>query len=110
MSGVELINQLNDLSVKLRESVSYMRRAGENYARAQNAYKIAVNQEFLRLRADGTPVTMISKIVTGQPEVAPKMLERDIAETLYKTAQENIQAIKLQMRILENQIDREYRG
>ena len=110
MSGTELINQLNDLSVRLRESVSYMRRAGENYARAQNVYKVAVNQEFLRLRADGTPVTMISKIVAGQPDVAPKMLERDIAETLYKTAQENIQAIKLQMRILENQIDREYRG
>lgn len=110
MSGVELINQLNDLSVKLREAVSYMRRAGENYARAQNAYKVAVNQEFLQLRADGTPVTMISKIVAGQPDVAPKMLERDISETLYKTAQENIQAIKLQMRILENQIDREYRG
>ena len=62
MSGVELINQLNDLSVKLRESVSYMRRAGENYARAQNAYKIAVNQEFLRLRADGTASQSCSRM------------------------------------------------
>lgn len=110
MSGGELINQLNDLSVKLRESVSYMRRAGENYARAQNAYKTAINQEYLKLRADGMPVTMISQIVHGQPDVAPKLLERDISEALYKTAQENIQAIKLQMRILENQIDREFRG
>ena len=105
MSGADLINELNDLSRRLTESVSYMRRAGENFA-----YKIAINQEFLKLRVDGTPVTMIAQIVKGQPEVAPKMLERDIAETLYKTAQENIQAIKLQMRILENQIDREYRG
>ena len=99
MSGADLINELNDLSRRLTESVSYMRRAGENFAKAQNAYKIAINQEFLKLRADGTPVTMIAQIVKGQPEVAPN-----------KTAQENIQAVKLRMRILENQIDREYRG
>lgn len=110
MSGADLINELNDLSRRLTESVSYMRRAGENFAKAQNAYKIAINQEFLKLRADGTPVTMIAQIVKGQPAVAPKLLERDIAESLYKTAQENIQAVKLRMRILENQIDREYRG
>lgn len=110
MSGTEMLNELNDLSARLTESVSYMRRAGEKYARAQNEYKIAVNQEFLKLKAEGTPVTMIARIVQGQPDVAPKMLRRDIAESLYKTAQENIQAVKLQMRLLENQIDREYRG
>lgn len=108
--STDMLNALNDLSKRLTESVRYMSRAGKQYARAQNDYKVAVNQEFLRLRAEGTPVTMIAQIVQGQPAVAPKLLDRDIAESLYKTAQENIQAIKLQMRLMENQIDREYRG
>ena len=51
-------------------------------------------------------MTLIDKVVYG--DCADKRLKRDIAETMYKTAQENINSIKLQIRILDNQIAREW--
>jgi hypothetical protein len=54
------------------------------------------------------PVTLINQIIYGVPEVAKKRFERDIAETMYNTAQEKINTLKLQIRILESQIQREW--
>ena len=53
-------------------------------------------------------VTLINQIVYGIPEVAQKRFNRDIAETMHQTAIENIQSIKLQIRILESQLQREW--
>ena len=54
------------------------------------------------------PVTLISQIIFGVPEVADKRFKRDIAETMYQTNQEYINTTKLQLRILENQLSREW--
>jgi hypothetical protein len=53
-------------------------------------------------------VTLINQIVYGIPEVAKKRCNRDIAQTMYTVAQENINSIKLQIRILESQVNREW--
>ena len=54
------------------------------------------------------PVTLINQIIYGIPEVAEKRFKRDIAETIYKANQEAIQTTKLQIRVIENQIEREW--
>ena len=54
------------------------------------------------------PVTLINQIVYGVPEVAEKRFQRDIAETMYNTCQEQINTMKLQLRILDAQIQREW--
>ncbi len=54
------------------------------------------------------PVTLIQQVVYGVPEVAEKRYKRDIAEAMYQTAQENINSIKLQMRVIEGQLNREW--
>lgn len=104
----ELINQLNDLSLKLTQGIKLMGRYGREYAEAERAYKVELSKQALVLRERGMPVTLIDKVIYGK--VADKRFERDTAEVMYKTAQEHINAIKLQIRILDNQIDREYRG
>jgi hypothetical protein len=53
-------------------------------------------------------VTLINQIVYGIPEVASKRFKRDIAETMYQTNLEYINTTKLQLRILENQLQREW--
>jgi hypothetical protein len=53
-------------------------------------------------------VTLIDKIVYGVKEVADLRLERDIAEVLYNTNMEHINSTKLQLRILDNQLEREW--
>ena len=103
-----LINQLNDLSVKLTQGIKLMGKYGREYADAERVYKVALAKKALELRDKGMPVTLIDKVIYGK--VADERFERDTAEVMYKTSQEHINAIKLQIRILDNQIDREYRG
>ena len=103
---IQAINDMNDLSRRLDEGVKLMGRYGREYAKAEREYKIALMQEALKLRSQEMPVTLIDKVVYGR--VADKRFNRDTAEMLYRTAQENINSIKLQMRILDNQIGREW--
>ena len=106
MSGLTLINEMNDLQMQLRDGVRLMSDYGRKFAQAEHDYKVALMQEALRLRDDGLPVTIIDKVVYGK--VADKRLKRDIAEVMYKTSQENIHAVKLRLRLVDAQIQREW--
>ena len=106
----ELITQLNDLNIQLSQGIRLMGRYGREYAQAEHDYKIELAKEAIRLREKDIPVTMIQLRIYGTGDVPKKRFERDKAEVMYDTAKENINAIKLKMRLLEAQIDREYRG
>lgn len=108
MDGLQAIQQLNDLAEELRAQIKELAKAGKRSAEAERDYKMTLRQEALKLRAQDMPVTLIDKVVFGIPEVAEKRLERDIAEALYKTTQEQINGTKLLLRILENQVQREW--
>jgi hypothetical protein len=51
---------------------------------------------------------MIDKTAYGIPSVAEARFKRDVAEVTYKANQEAINSIKLQLRLIENQIQREW--
>lgn len=104
----DLVNEINELNRKLSTGINLMAKYGKEFAEAERDYKITLNQECLKLRDSGMAVTLIQQIVYGIKEVADKRFKRDVAETMYNTAQENINAIKLQIRIIDNQISREW--
>ncbi len=106
---MDLINDLNDLIIRLNQSIKLLKKYGTELADAEMQYKITLRQEALKLRAEkGMAVTLINQVVYGVPEVATKRYKRDVAEAMYQTAQEEINSIKLQMRIIESQINREW--
>lgn len=105
---MELIQELNEKSAELSVAIRSLSQRGQALAQAEHDYKIAVSQEVLRMRDGGTAVTLINLIIYGQPEIARLRLKRDIAEVMYNTNQEHINVVKLQIRIIENQIQREY--
>lgn len=106
---MDLFNEIQDLITKLNESIKVLAEYGRKYAEAEKNYKIILRQEALKLKAEkNMAVTLIDKVVYGVPEVANKRFERDVAETMYNTAQEKINSTKLQIRILENQLNREW--
>lgn len=105
---MDLFNDIQDLTKKLSASISQMERYGKELALAESEYKITLRQEALKLRANNTAVTLINQIVYGIDEVAKKRLKRDIAETMYKTTQEYINTLKLRIRVLESQLQREW--
>ncbi len=104
----DLLNQLNDYSMKLTQGIKLMGKYGREYAETERAYKVALAQEALRLRDKGMPVTLIDKVIYGK--VSDERFKRDTAEILYRTSMEHINALKLQIRIIDNQIQREYGG
>ena len=83
-------------------------RPGRLYAEAERDYKILLRQECLKLRDDGIAIGMIDKTCYGIPSVAEARFKRDVAETIWKANQEAINSIKLQIRIIESQLSREW--
>ena len=105
---MDLILELNEKRRLLDKAIETLANNGYNLAEKEKLYKIAVNKKALELRAEDTPVTLINTIIYGYEDIAELRLNRDIAEVKYNTNLEYINTIKLQIRILENQIDREY--
>ena len=105
---MDLLNELNLLCQKLSQAIKLMSQYGKELAVAEKNYKIALRQEALKLRSGDMAVTLIQQVVYGVPEVADKRFKRDVAEAMFKTAQENINVLKLQTRVLETQLKLEY--
>ena len=100
----ELQQKINELNISIKE----LRKSGTSYAQAERDYKILLRSECLKLRDSGMAIGMIDKTCYGIPEVADARFKRDVAEAVYKANLEAINSIKLQMRLLENQIQREF--
>lgn len=105
----------DELEIKKREldiSIKQLRKTGTAYAEAERTYKVLLRQECLKLRDSGMAIGMIDKVCYGVPSVADARFERDVKEATYKANQEAIKeainSIKLQMRLIEAQISREW--
>ena len=101
----------HELELKMRqlgEAVKKLLKTGTDYAEAEREYKILLRQEALRLRDHGEAVGMVNLTVYGIKDVAYARCKRDIAEATYKTNQELVNQIKLEIRILESQLEREW--
>lgn len=104
----DLYAELQAKTKQLEVSIKQLRVSGTEYAQAEKDYKILLRQECLKLRADGEAIGMIDKTCYGIPSVAEARFKRDIAETVYKANLEAINSIKLQLRLIEGQIQREW--
>lgn len=104
----DLINEKNGLQARLSESIRLMAKYGREYAQAEHDYKVALAKKALELKDSGMAVTMIDKVIYGAKPVADYRLKRDTAEVMYTTSKENIQSVKLQLRLVEAQIEREW--
>ena len=105
----DLIQEVGAKSALLDTAIRQLGIRGRAYAQAERDYRLAMRQKILEERANGTPVTIISDLCRGDPEVAKLRFERDIALTVYESAKEAIQTYKLQIRILDAQIEREWK-
>ena len=103
-----LYEELQSKTQQLDFSIKQLRKNGTEYAQAERDYKILLRQECLKLRDDGMAIGMIDKTCYGIPSVAEARFKRDVAEAVYKANIEAINSIKLQMRLLENQLQREW--
>ena len=104
----DLYEELQSKTKQLDMSVKALRKSGTDYAQAEKDYKILLRHECLRLRDEGMAIGMIDKTCYGIPSVAEARFKRDVAEAVYKANLEAINSIKLQMRLIESQLQREW--
>ena len=108
MIKIELWNEITEKQKMLDKAIKELAQNGYKLAECERDYKIAVNKKALELRSQDVPVTLINQVIYGYEDIAKLRFERDTAQVKYNANLEYIQTIKLMIRILENQLSREY--
>lgn len=104
---MDLVNDLVVMNNQLKNSLKQLRLNGIEKAKCEKEYKMAVNKKALELKAENMPVTLIQTVIYGYDDIAMLRFKRDSAEVIYNANQEAINCLKLQMRLVEEQIKRE---
>ena len=106
---MDLYENIMRLMAELTASIRKLRENGAKLAEAERDYKITLRQEALKLRhLEDMPVTLINQVIYGVPTVAEKRFKRDVEQANYDANKEYINVTKLQLRILEAQLAREW--
>ena len=108
MDGMQLYQELDNKTRLLDAAVKELRSMGTALAEAERDYRIAKAKAILEEREKGTPATVTLDIVKGRKDIANLCFKRDCAEVVYKSALEAINSTKLQLRLLESQVQREW--
>lgn len=102
------VNDLERLIGELNVSVRALRTTGQDYAKAYTEYRQELSKELLKVREEGIPASMCSDIARGRSHIAKAKFNEICKEAIYKANQESINALKLQIKILNEQLSREW--
>lgn len=105
---MEIWEALENERKLLSESLSTLANTGIDYCKANKEYHIAKTKEILRLKKEGMPITLIPQMIKGIEEVAELDFKRNATEVIYKANLEAINVHKLEIKVIEKQIEREY--
>ena len=105
---MDLFETLDKLTTLLNKALSEYKVRGKEYADAYKNYRVAVAKQLLILREEGMPVTIAYDVARGNEQVAELKRQEIITESLYKSCQEAINSYKLQIKIIQEQINKEY--
>lgn len=107
---MEDYTKLQELNKLLSSALTEYKKRGMDYAKAFKNYRVLVAQKLLTLKADGMPVTISYDIARGDEQVANAKEQEIITECLYNSCKEAINTYKLQIKILQSQIDTELKN
>ena len=106
MDGLQAINELNDLTLAMSKKIDLLRDYGVKLANAKHDYNVELGKEIMRLRSEGAPATLVEKL--AKAKIAKVILNMDLAEVMHDTQREDIMATKLKIRVLQEQINKEW--
>jgi hypothetical protein len=101
---IELNNRLRDLDIAIKS----LRKTGEDYAKAYTDYRVELAKELMLLKNEGYAITLAGDIARGKPQIAHLKFLEISKEAIYKANLESINATKLAIKIIQEQIEREY--
>lgn len=107
---MDLLQELRRINELLSKALEQYKQRGKEYAKAYRDYRVMLAKELLNLKANGMPVTIAYDIARGKEEIADAKEKEIIQESLYESCKEAINTYKLQIKILQEQINKEYGG
>lgn len=105
---MDLLELINRKSNELDVAVKSLRNTGKDYAEAYTNYRVELAKELMRLKSEGYAITLAGDIARGKREIAQLKFKEITTEAIYKANLESINAIKLQIKLLDAQINREW--
>lgn len=105
---MDLFLELQEKQDELDKAIKDLREAGRNYAEADTAYRRMVAKETLRLKAKGMAVGLIEKVIFDDEQVLDALFQRDYTDTLVTASKEVVNALKLRIKTISEQLAREY--
>lgn len=105
---MDLFNELQEKIKELNIAVKSLRKTGSEYAEAYTQYRIKLATKLVELRDGGMPVTIAYDVARGQKDIAKEKYNEIVKEAIYEANKESVNSLKLQIRILEAQIQREW--
>lgn len=111
-SGQDLVNTLKDARGALFTAIANWRKYGHALAEADRKYRVAYRKEVFRLKEeDGVAWTAATEMARGEEsQVADLRFARDVAQVYYNAEQEQINALKIEIRILEHEAQEGLKG
>lgn len=104
----DLYSEEQQLRTKLDECIEEYRRCGIEHARRDREYYVIKAAKTLELKDDGMPATVIAQVIKGVESVAAAREKMLVAETMTRAALEAVMSTKLQIKLVESQLQREY--
>jgi hypothetical protein len=104
----DLVTELQYKLKMIDKAIDTLAKNGQRKAEAEMNYRIELAKEILVQREKGVPVTIISDLCRGVPRIAKMKFERDTSEVVYQSNLEAIMAWKMEAKMMENQIAREW--
>lgn len=106
MINLEIV--LQNKRNELNKTLALAKERGFTLAEAERVYKVAKAKFIAKARIEKVAVTLIRDLAQGDADISKLRFERDKAKVLYLNAQEAINIFKLECRIVEAQIKREW--
>lgn len=105
---MDIANEISQKISLLDNSIKMLRKTGSEYAKAYTDYRVALAKELLILKDEGYAITLAGDIARGKPEIAHLKFEEISKEAIYKANIESINVLKLEIKILQEQYNKEY--
>lgn len=98
--SIVLAQEMYQAKQELNQAKNKIKKRGVEYAEAERAYRIALQQEMFKLRSDGTPATIIGDLARGS--VAHLKFERDKAKEIYRSAMKYADVTETEISVLQS--------
>lgn len=105
---MDLFNELQEKTKKLDNAIRLLKTTGSDYAKAYTEYRMALAKELVILKNEGYAITLAGDIARGKPEIAHLKFKEISCEAIYKANLESINATKLEIKIIQEQINKEW--